>query len=201
VQRPLHRLCCSCVYPKKRASFVAFVLQDIFSLVGYPSIFHTDNGKEFTGEAVVQLLRDNAPSCVTVTGRPRTPRDQGSVENINRQVRRTLQEDDRRRGTVPNWTKDIGRMVAALNDKELKGRGQVAPYKAVFGMDLADKEQEDPQTLRTCKTVADRLQLKDNSYFGDMVEANGWANTYVASGTRLHTPGADMSPTFYYALG
>jgi transposase InsO family protein len=70
--------------PRKRASFVAFVLQDIFSLVGYPSIFHTDNGKEFMGEAVVQLLQDNAPSCVTVTGRPRTPRDQGSVENINR---------------------------------------------------------------------------------------------------------------------
>jgi hypothetical protein len=45
-------------------------------------IFHTDNGKEFTAKVVLEFFRDLNPNILTVTGRPRRPSDQGSVENI-----------------------------------------------------------------------------------------------------------------------
>jgi transposase InsO family protein len=35
--------------PRKRATFVALALSEIFGQIGYPLILHTDNGKEFTG--------------------------------------------------------------------------------------------------------------------------------------------------------
>ncbi len=47
------------------------------------------------------------PSIITVTGRPRRPNDQGSVENMNKLAKRMLQsaEDDRLKGNKkPNWT-------------------------------------------------------------------------------------------------
>ena len=41
--------------PCKTAKFVAHVLQSFFGHVGYPFIFHTDNGKEFTGKNVLAV--------------------------------------------------------------------------------------------------------------------------------------------------
>ena len=113
--------------PRKRPAFVAQVLTEIFGHIGFPFILHTDNGKEFTGKAIIDVIKENAPFCTTVTGRPRTPRHQGSVENMNYHVRKALyhlEEKDRQKGKEPNWTKNIGQMVAALNAKQLKGRGQ-----------------------------------------------------------------------------
>ncbi len=37
-----------CALPRKQAHLVAYNLQEIFGLIGYPKIFHTDNGKEFS---------------------------------------------------------------------------------------------------------------------------------------------------------
>ncbi len=61
--------------PRKLARFVAFELDRIFGLIGYPSIFHTDNGKEFTANEILVLLKEYSESIITVTGRPRTPSD------------------------------------------------------------------------------------------------------------------------------
>jgi hypothetical protein len=69
--------------PRKRASYVGYVLTDIFGHFGFPRILHTDNGKEFIGKPVLDMKRENSPFCSTVTGHHRTPRDQGSVENMN----------------------------------------------------------------------------------------------------------------------
>ncbi len=76
--------------PRKRASFVAFELSKLFGFIGYPAIFHTDNGKEFTALEILNVLRTMSSSIITVTGRPRTPRDQGSVESMNKLVKRAL---------------------------------------------------------------------------------------------------------------
>jgi transposase InsO family protein len=103
--------------PRKRASYVAYVLTDIFGRFGFPRILHTDNGKEFIGKPVLDMIRENSPFCTTVTGRPRTPRDQDSVENMNYHVRKALyalEEHHRRRGKEPNWTTKMGQMVAAM---------------------------------------------------------------------------------------
>jgi transposase InsO family protein len=75
---------------KEAANLIAYKLQEIFGIIGYPKIFHTDNGKGFTAKVVLEFLWDLNPNILTVTGRPRCPSDQGSVENMNKFVKRTL---------------------------------------------------------------------------------------------------------------
>jgi hypothetical protein len=53
-------------------------------------VFNSDNGKEFIATVVVDLLKASNPNCFIVTGRPRTPRDQGSVESANKDVQQVL---------------------------------------------------------------------------------------------------------------
>ena len=76
--------------PRKRADGVAYKLQEIFGVLGYPRIFHTDNGKEFTAKVVLEFLRMMNPNILAVTGRARQPQDQGSVENMNKFVKSNL---------------------------------------------------------------------------------------------------------------
>ncbi len=45
-----------CALPRKRANLVAYMLQEIFGVIGSPKIFHTDNGKEFTAKVVLKFL-------------------------------------------------------------------------------------------------------------------------------------------------
>ncbi len=66
-----------------------FVLADyiIFFIV---CLFNSDNGKEFIMTIVVDLLKASNPNCFIVTGRPRTPHDQGSIESTNKSVQQVL---------------------------------------------------------------------------------------------------------------
>ena len=64
-----------CALPRKRANLIAYKLQEIFGIIGYPMIFHTDNGKEFTAKVVLEFLRDLNHNILAVTGRPRRPSD------------------------------------------------------------------------------------------------------------------------------
>jgi hypothetical protein len=54
--------------PRKRASFVAYVLSDSFSLIGFPLILHTNNRKEFTGKPIIDLIKENAPLALQLLG-------------------------------------------------------------------------------------------------------------------------------------
>ncbi len=45
-----------CALPRKRANLIAYKLQEIFGIIGYPMIFHTDNGKEFTAKVLLEFL-------------------------------------------------------------------------------------------------------------------------------------------------
>ncbi len=60
-----------CVLPKKRTNLIAYKLQEIFGIIGYPKIFHTDNGKEFMAKVVLEFLWDLSPNILMVIGRPR----------------------------------------------------------------------------------------------------------------------------------
>ena len=57
-----------CTLPRKRPSLVAYRLQEIFGVMGYPLIFHTDNGKEFISKSILKFLRDLNPNILAVTG-------------------------------------------------------------------------------------------------------------------------------------
>jgi hypothetical protein len=79
-----------CAPPCKRPKLVVYKLQEIFGSIGYLKIFHTDNGKEFTGKLILQFLCNLNPNILTVTGRPQQTSDQGSVENMNQVIKRVL---------------------------------------------------------------------------------------------------------------
>ncbi len=98
-------------------------------------IFHTNNGKEFTAKVVLDFLWDLNPNILTVTGRPRRLSDQGSVENKNKFVKRTL-------GTVlaeyrlvskhRNWTEVLDSIASAINLQHDRERNDVSAYEAVY---------------------------------------------------------------------
>ncbi len=113
-----------CTLPRKRANLIAYKLQEMFGIIGYPMIFHTDNRKDFTAKVVLEFLRDLNPNIFRVAGRPHRPSDQGSVENMNKFVKRTLGTglaeyrlvDEHR-----NWTEVLGSVGSAINMQH--GRG------------------------------------------------------------------------------
>ena len=125
-----------CALPRKRPDLIAYKLQETFGVIGYPKIFHTDNGKEFTAKLILQFLRQLNPNIVAVTGRPRRPQDQGSVENANATLKRVLSSvltERRLAGENPNWTEVLGSVAAVLNSQSGRGRNDVSAYEAVFG--------------------------------------------------------------------
>ena len=76
--------------PKKKAKYVANELDHLFEFIGYPTIFHTDNGKEFVAQDVMQILEENNPNILTVTCQPRTPHDQDSAERMYKLIKKVL---------------------------------------------------------------------------------------------------------------
>jgi transposase InsO family protein len=125
-----------CALPRKRPNLVAYKLQEIFGVIGYPKIFHTDNGKEFTAKLIFKMLRELNPNILAVTGRPRRPRDQGFVENANALVKRVLGSvlaERRLAGDNPNWTEVVGSVAAVINSQCGLGKYHVSAYEAVFG--------------------------------------------------------------------
>jgi IS30 family transposase len=124
--------------PRKTPSMVAGVLNKWFGSYGYPTILHTDNGKEFTGKKLINEMRKNAPSMVTVTGRVRTPRDQGSVENMNKLVKTALWNIHGNycdQNVVPNWPDNLGQVMNSLNGARQKGLFKgTSSYEVVFGI-------------------------------------------------------------------
>ncbi len=113
--------------PRKRAKCVAYKLQENFGVIGFPMIFHTNNGKEFTAKVVIKFLCKMNPDILTVTSRPRCPQDQGSVENMNRFVKRnigSLLSERRMLGDNLNWTEVFGCSVSRHQLSTREGQGQ-----------------------------------------------------------------------------
>jgi hypothetical protein len=81
---------------RKQAKVIAYKLQEIFGTIGYPKIFDTDNGKEFTAKVILKFLYGLNSNILTVTGR-----------HMNKFVKKTLGTvlaEYRLVGKHPNWT-------------------------------------------------------------------------------------------------
>jgi hypothetical protein len=125
-----------CALPRKRVNLIVYKLQDIFGIIGYPIIFHTNNGKEFTAKVVLELLWDLNPNILMVTGRPPLPSDQGSVENMNKFVKRTLGTvlaEYRLVGKHRYWREVLGSIASAINMQHGRGGNDISAYEAVYG--------------------------------------------------------------------
>ncbi len=82
------------------------------------TISNTDNGKELITKLVVDLMKQNNPNCFIVTGRPRTPCDQGSDESANKLVQcvmKSISLECCLAGLEVNWTRFLGQVMAVCN--------------------------------------------------------------------------------------
>ena len=107
------------------AAFVVHKLKMIMCFIGYPVIYHTDNGSKVLvkGAQIIAMLKDTNPSIVTVTGRVRRPSDQGSVEVVNSSVKaviRHFETEAQQRGELFCWPNNLGKAVG-------EERGRASP--------------------------------------------------------------------------
>jgi hypothetical protein len=127
------------------------------------------------------------PQITTVTGLPRHPQEQGSVENLNRRVRQALFSFERNQkllGEEPNWTYGLGYAMASLNSKEQKGSHGVSSYMTVFGQPYSEALSFGVDTLRQFETVPQRLKFDPESTFSKMVRLHKWDEEFAASGSK-----------------
>ena len=121
-----------------------------------------DNGKEFIATVVVDLLKANNPNCFVVTGRPRTPRDQGSVENANKLVQRVLKSisaERRLKGLEVNWTNLLGQIMAVCNSQTGMKSLNTSSYESVFGQRYHPILRCTVAEMRNCSSIFQRLKL------------------------------------------
>ena len=149
----------------------------MFGAVGYPLVFQTDNGTEFTAEVVLNLVREWNPCCKTVTGRRRTPRDQGSVERANASIKSViakLEQQERNRGNPdPNWVRLTPAAMSAINCSIVDGLGQQSAYSHVFGMEFTIPLLAPPSQVHKARTVEDLEQLINSPLFRQKLIALG----------------------------
>lgn len=151
-----------CALPRKRPRLVAYKLQEFFGVIGYPIIFHTDNGKEFTAKVILRFLRQLNPNIITVTGRPRRPNDQGSVESMNKLVKRVLNStlaERRLGGENPNWTEVLGSVGATINAAAGRGKHDAPAYTAVYGQTYDHDISCSKEEARRCWSLPERLRV------------------------------------------
>ncbi len=117
--------------PKKRQLHGIHELCVMFGLCGYPSILYTDNGTEFTSKEIVPAVKELNEQILMVTGRPRKPSNQGSVESRNKLLKQLIKSEENIQiasREIPNWTKTLGKVMSAVNSLQ-----QHSAYEAVFG--------------------------------------------------------------------
>jgi transposase InsO family protein len=127
-----------------------YKLQEIFGIIGYPKKFHTDNGKEFTAKVVLKALREMNSHIYAVTGHPHHPSDQGSVESMNKLVKRilgTLLTERRLAGDNPNWTKVLGMVAATINSQHGRGKDDVSSFELNHDMSCSKAKARQCWTL------------------------------------------------------
>ena len=207
------RLCFAAPIPQKTPQYVAYYLRMIFATIGYPLVFQTDNGKEFSDKTLLELLAHN-PNMITVRGRPRTPRDQGSVERLNaplkkhidnlvakkkelhlawaeRQIEATNEEVMSWKNA--SWATEYPMAVQILNSSTSYGPFGTQPYESVFGQDMRRPQLE--AILETIKLSKNSLPDRTVSGFARHLPAD-WQQKMVNL-RELKTNGSKASGDFF----
>ena len=151
---------------RKDARIVAHEIMHAHSVLGYPSVFHTDNGTEFMKE-VLLLVKQLNPLCVTVTGRPREPSDQGDIEVTHRLIRQVLNKciaeakercsNAEERADVV-WTTQLSNTMAVMNSSKFLV-GKVTPYECVFGGRMFDDPMYSELQGKSVQDIVDVEQM------------------------------------------
>jgi hypothetical protein len=166
--------------PNKEPKFVASGLCHIFGLLGYPLVHQSGNGNEVSAQEIIDMLHDMDPKTVTVTGRPRTPREQGSVERDNATVKRAIakmvaerKRADPQNSQKHNWLSVCPLVMSGLNSATCqRGKSEVSPCLMVFGMPFDEPLcTQSTEVLRQHRAVAERANALDSAFRARMVAA------------------------------
>ncbi len=126
------------------------------------SSLNADNVKEFITTIVVDLIKESNPNCFIVTGHPRTPQDQGSVESTNKivqQVLKSISLENSLRSIQGNWTKLLVQVMAVCNSHSGRWKHNVSSYEAVFGQKYHPQVKCNMSKMRECRSIFQRLKL------------------------------------------
>lgn len=131
-----------------------------------------------------------------MTGRPRCPRDQGSVENVNKLVKRVVGVLSERRGAGqnPNWIKILGSVAAVINSQYGRGKNDVSAYEAVFGQKLDHPLSCSKSEARRCWTVKDRMLVTHEPQFNTY-----WKENYITEDDINKVKDNDDSDSAYFS--
>jgi hypothetical protein len=81
-------------------------------------------------------MKQNNPNCFIVTGHPRIPRDQGSVESANKLVQCVMKSISSKHclaGLEVNWTRFLEQVMAVCNSHSDRKKYCISNYEAFFG--------------------------------------------------------------------
>ena len=118
------------------------------------------------------MLRNN-PNCFVVTGLPRTPRDQGSVESGNKlvsSIRKNIACERCRAGLDDNWTLYLGQIMACCNSHAGRARQSISNYEAVFGMKFHTGIRCPLSEMQKCRNISERLHISLDDRLAKLVE-------------------------------
>jgi hypothetical protein len=111
---------------------------------------------------VVDLLKESNPNCFILTGRPRTPRDQGSIESANKivqQILKSISLENCLRSMKENWTKILGQVMAVCNSHSGRRKHSLSSYEAVFGQKYHPQLKSNMSEMRECRSIFQRLKM------------------------------------------
>ena len=116
----------------KTAVEVSQTLMEIFCLIGPPHILQSDNGREFKNVNLAAMIRELWPGCKIVHGKPRHPESQGSVERVNREIKKVL-SSLMRTAQDPCWIKYVNQAQHSVNTSPQSTLENRSPYRVLFG--------------------------------------------------------------------
>ena len=119
---------------KKSADQVVNHLLDIFSLFGSSHILQSDNGREFKNVNLTTMIRDKWPECKIVHGKPRHPQSQGSIERVNKEIKKVL-GSLMRKNKDQCWVKYLNNTQYSINTNPHSTLEYKTQYRVLFGRD------------------------------------------------------------------
>ncbi len=120
-------------------------------------------------------MKRNNPNCFIVTGCPRTPRDQGSVESANKLVQRVIKSISLERclaGLEVNWTRVLGQVMAVCNSHSGQKKYSISNYEAVFGQKYYPTLMCSLSYICKCQSISQRLRMSPDERLEKYVQEN-----------------------------
>ena len=118
----------------KTAEEVSRILYEIFCLIGPPHILQSDNGREFKNINLASMIRELWTGCKIVYEKARHPESQGSVERVNREIKKVL-GSLMRKANDPCWINYVSQAQFSINTSPHSTLENRTPYRVLFGRD------------------------------------------------------------------